>query len=255
MPTTATAAKPTTIDAADVARFSAIAAEWWDVGGKFAPLHRLNPVRIGYLREQVIRHFSARSGVDGQSATPYKNHSLVDIGCGGGLIAEPMARLGASVTGIDASETNIRVAALHAENGGLTIDYRATTAEDLAEAGQQFDVVLALEIIEHVADVELFFDALRALVKPGGILILSTLNRTAKSYAMGIVGAEYVLRWLPRGTHSWKQFLRPSEMARALTARGFTVADTCGLTFSPLTWKFALNPRDLDVNYMMVAVK
>ena len=249
MATTATNPKPTTIDHADVARFSAIADEWWDEHGKFAPLHRLNPARIGYLRDQILRHFSRT----GDSATPLNNLSLVDIGCGGGLVAEPMARLGAMVTGIDASETNINVASLHAASGGLTIDYRPTNAEDLAQSGAQFDVVLALEIIEHVADTDLFYDALTQLVKPGGLLILSTLNRTAKSFCMAIVGAEYVMRWLPRGTHQWSQFIKPSEMAASLTRRHFSVDDITGLVFDPLRWKFSLNPKDLDVNYLMVA--
>ena len=240
-----------TIDDAEVARFSAIADEWWDERGKFAPLHKLNPVRITYLRDQLIRHFSYL----GTSATPLNNLSLVDIGCGGGLIAEPMARLGATVTGIDASETNIAVASLHAQNAGVDITYRATTAEQLALEGAQFDVVFALEIIEHVAQVDLFYDSLANLVKPGGTLILSTLNRTAKSYALGIVGAEYVLRWLPRGTHTWSKFIKPSEMAASLRGRGFTVSDTMGITFSPLNWSFSLNPKDLDVNYLMVAKK
>lgn len=245
----ATATVTTTIDDAEIARFSAIASEWWDSHGKFAPLHKLNPVRIEYLKDQILRHFAR----DGSAATPLKNLSLVDIGCGGGLISEPMARLGASVTGIDASETNIKVAALHAEQGGLAIDYRASTAEALTAEGATYDVVFALEIIEHVADVQLFYDAITALVKPGGILILSTINRTVKSYALGIIGAEYVLRWLPRGTHTWSKFIRPSEMAEALTRRNFTVADTMGITFSPLEWKFSLNANDLDVNYLMVA--
>ncbi len=249
MASTASTPTSTTIDDAEVARFSAIADEWWDTTGKFAPLHRLNPVRIEYLRNQIIRHFSA----DGQSATPLNNLSLVDIGCGGGLISEPMARLGATVTGIDASETNISVASLHAKASGLTIDYHATTAEALANQGAQFDVVCALEIIEHVADIELFYDALTALVKPNGLLILSTLNRTPKSYALGIVGAEYILRWLPRGTHTWRKFIRPSEMAASLTRRGFGVVEAMGLTFSPISWKFSLNKNDLDVNYLMVA--
>lgn len=255
MATNTARATATTVDDAEIARFSAIADEWWDVRGKFAPLHKLNPVRIEYLRNQVIRHFYGVGTADGESATPFNNLSLVDIGCGGGLIAEPMARLGATVTAIDASETNINVAALHAQQSGLTINYQATTAEALAASGAQFDVVLALEIIEHVSDIDLFYDALAALVKPGGILILSTLNRTAKSYAMGIVGAEYILRWLPRGTHTWSKFIRPSEMARALGTRKFTVTDTSGLTFNPLNWTFRLEPKDLDVNYLMVAKK
>lgn len=251
MPSTAQTTPSTTIDEAEVARFSAIADEWWDERGKFAPLHKLNPVRITYLRDQLIRHFSC----DGASATPLENLSLVDIGCGGGLISEPMARLGATVTGIDASATNIAVASLHAKNAGVNVDYRATTAEQLALEGKQFDVVFALEIIEHVADVKLFYDAITALVKPNGVLILSTLNRTAKSYALGIIGAEHVLRWLPKGTHTWSKFIKPSEMARDLRQRGFGVEDTMGITFSPLEWKFSLNAKDLDVNYLMVAKK
>ncbi len=251
MPSAATADPTTTIDDAEVARFSAIADEWWDTRGKFAPLHKLNPVRITYLRDQLIRHFSR----DGASATPLVNLSLVDIGTGGGLIAEPMARLGANVTGIDASATNIAVADLHAKAGSLAITYRATTAEQLALEGAQFDMVFALEIIEHVANPELFYGALSQLVKPGGILILSTLNRTPKSYALGIIGAEYVLRWLPRGTHSWSKFVKPSEMAAALRRHGLVVDDITGITFSPITWSFSLNAKDLDVNYLMVAHK
>ena len=297
MPSAAHAQPTTTIDDAEVARFSAIADEWWDETGKFAPLHKLNPTRLTYLRDQLIRHFSC----DGASATPFNNiHSgsashpslakkrdamdteetsahlvheaseeaplqadlkpkwmnaltLVDIGCGGGLIAEPMARLGAAVTGIDASATNISVASLHAKNAGLAIDYRATTAEQLALEGAQFDVVFALEIIEHVDNVDLFYDSIAALVKPGGVLVLSTLNRTAKSYALGIVGAEYVLRWLPKGTHTWSKFIKPSEMAAALRQRGFHAVDITGITFSPINWSFSLNSKDLSVNYLMVA--
>lgn len=251
--TTAPLDHASTIDATEVARFSAIAAEWWDERGKFAPLHKLNPARIAYLRDTIIRHFFADSPTHGQSATPLHNLSLVDIGCGGGLIAEPMCRLGAKVLGVDASETNIRVADLHAKAGGLAIDYRATTAEQLAMEGQQFDVVLALEIIEHVADVELFYDSISALVKPNGLLILSTLNRTAKSYALGIVAAERVLRWLPKGTHTWSKFIKPSEMASALRQRGFSVEDVSGLTYAPLSRTFSINSKDLDVNYLMVA--
>lgn len=248
MPSTTQA---TTIDDAEVARFSAIANEWWDERGKFAPLHKLNPTRITYLRDQLIRHFF----LDGASATPLNNLSLVDIGCGGGLISEPMARLGANVTGIDASATNINVAALHAQKAGLTLNYRATTAEQLAVEGAQFDVVFALEIIEHVADISLFYNAISHLIKPGGLLIISTLNRTAKSYTLGIIGAEHILRWLPRGTHSWSKFIKPSEMARELRGRGLTIIDTMGISFSPLNWKFSLNAKDLDVNYLMVAHK
>lgn len=251
MPSHAHAHPASTIDDAEVARFSAIAAEWWDEKGKFAPLHKLNPTRITYLRDQLIRHFSR----DGASATPLKNLSLVDMGCGGGLISEPMARLGATVTGVDASPTNIGVASLHAEQAGVPVTYRATTAEQLALEGAQFDVVLALEIVEHVADIDLFYNALAALVKPGGVLVMSTLNRTTKSYAFGIIGAEYVLRWLPKGTHTWSKFVKPSEMARALSQRGLQVVDVMGLTYSPFSGSFGLNPKDLDVNYLMLATK
>ena len=253
MPSRAKSTIESTIDTAEVARFSAIADEWWDERGKFAPLHKLNPVRIGYLRDQLIRHFSGQTITNGASATPLNNLSLVDIGCGGGLISEPMARLGANVTGIDASETNINVAALHAKVGGLNINYRATAAEQLALEGKQFDVILALEIIEHVGRVELFYDSIVKLVKPGGVLIISTLNRTAKSYALGIIGAEYVLRWLPKGTHTWSKFIKPSEMAAALRHRHLSVLDTCGIIYSPLNQEFTLSNKDLDVNYLMVA--
>lgn len=250
-----TAASSTTIDREEVAQFSAIASEWWDERGKFAPLHRMNPIRIGYLRDRAQAHFGTLVGGLGESATPLKNLTLADIGCGGGLICEPMARLGASVTGLDASPENIAIAQAHAKASALTIDYQASTAEALADSGAQFDIVLALEIVEHVADTGLFYDALTALVKPGGLLIMSTLNRTPKSYAMAIIGAEYVLRWLPRGTHDWNKFVRPSEMASALGKRGLAVTDTTGVIFHPLSGKFSLNPSDLDVNYMLSAQK
>ena len=240
-----------TVDAEDVARFSRIADEWWDERGKFAPLHRLNPTRLAYLREQIAAH----TGRADAGMTPFSGLSLLDIGCGGGLICEPMARLGASVTGIDASEQNIAVARLHAENQGLSIDYRAMPPETLAADNRPFDVVLALEIIEHVADTQAFYDTLKSLVKPGGLLIMSTLNRTAASFAMAIVGAEYVLRWLPKGTHQWSQFLKPSELAGGLTPRGFTITDTCGISYNPLSRAFSLNPRDLRVNYLLTATR
>ena len=255
MPTASPAPSSTTIDADDVARFTIIADEWWDEHGKFAPLHRLNPARIGYIRDQITRHCHGTQLPNGQSATPLDNLSLLDVGCGGGLICEPMARLGATVTGIDAGAQNINVAALHAKSTGLAINYCTSSAEDLANTSAQFDVVLALEIIEHVANPPLFYDALAALVKPGGLLILSTLNRTTKSYLMAIIGAEYVLRWVPRGTHQWKQFIKPSEMASSLTTRQFTITDTTGIVYNPLEQSFAINPRDLDVNYLMVARK
>ena len=239
-----------TIDPDDVERFSRIADEWWDPTGKFAPLHRLNPVRIGYIRDRVAAHWQW----DALNGEPLKGLSLLDIGCGGGLLSEPMTRLGASVTGVDASPRNIGVAALHAEAQGLAIDYRQGTAEALVESGAQFDVVLALEIVEHVADVDLFLQSCGRLVKPGGLLFLSTLNRTAKAWALAIVGAEYVLGWLPRGTHDWKKFLKPSEVARGLRAGGIETQEIVGVVYAPLSRKWSLNRNDLDVNYMLYGV-
>jgi len=239
------AARKTSIDPQEVEQFSRIADEWWDENGKFKPLHRINPLRISYIQSQAKQHFGREMG----------GLSLVDIGCGGGLISEPMARTGAKVTGVDASEKNIAVATLHAQKSALDIRYLATSAEQLAASGEQFDIVLALEIIEHVADIDVFYDALVKLVKPGGLIILSTMNRTPKSYAMAIVGAEYILRWLPRGTHSWSKFIKPSEMSRALTTRGLAIRETQGMVFAPLEWKFTLDSKDLDVNYLMVATK
>lgn len=236
-----------TIDAADVERFSRIAAEWWDPKGKFKPLHAIGPARIGFIRDSIEAHFPR-----GPQTAPL---TLIDIGCGGGLIAEPMARLGMQVTGIDASEKNIAVASLHAQQSGLDIRYQATTAEDVAKSEQTFDIVLALEIVEHVADVDLFLRSVTSLVKPGGLLIMSTLNRTAKSYLMAIVGAEYVLRMLPRGTHSWKQFIRPSELAKSVTRCGLNINEIKGLTLDPLKWEWRIHPTDLDVNYLLSAYK
>lgn len=235
-----------TIDPQDVARFSAIAAEWWDPNGKFRPLHRLNPLRLTYIRDTVCK----RLGRDPLVANPLNGLSVVDVGCGGGLLAEPIARMGADVLGIDASERNVMTASTHAGETGAPVTYRATTAEDLAASGATFDVVISMEVIEHVADVPLFVRSLEKLVAPGGVLFLATLNRTPKSYAMAIIGAEYILRWLPRGTHNWRQFMRPSEMTAALRAHGLTMRDLTGVTYNPFSGDFSLNPRDLDVNYM-----
>lgn len=235
-----------TIDPEDVARFSAIAAEWWDENGKFKPLHRLNPVRLAYIRDTV----TARLGRDPNAPKPLAGLSLVDVGCGGGLLSEPLARMGAAVTGIDASERNIGTAATHARASGVDVDYRATTAEALAATGQTFDVVVSLEVIEHVADVRLFVASLERLMAPDGVLFLATLNRTTKSFALAIVGAEYVLRWLPRGTHDWKRFLKPSELAGRLRDVGLSFGELTGVTMNPLSGEFSVNPRDLAVNYM-----
>jgi 2-polyprenyl-6-hydroxyphenyl methylase/3-demethylubiquinone-9 3-methyltransferase len=232
----------------EVEQFSRIAEEWWDPHGKFKPLHQINPARLGYLREQICRHFKH----DTQAVKALSGLRLLDIGCGGGLICEPMARMGAAVTGIDASEKNIKTACVHAQQSGLNIDYRAATAESMQE---QFDVVLALEIIEHVEGPEEFIRCCAALVKPGGLLIMSTLNRTAKSFAMAIVGAEYVLRLLPRGTHQWKKFIRPDEMSAAMSAAGLDIRDTSGLVLNPLRMQWQMHDSDTDVNYLMTAVK
>lgn len=236
-----------TVDPAEIERFSRIADEWWDPTGKFAPLHRLNPVRIGYIRDRVAAHWQ-RDALNGE---PLKGLSLLDIGCGGGLMSEPMTRLGASVTGVDASARNIATASVHAARQDLAIDYREGTAEGLAESGAQFDVVLALEIVEHVADVDLFLRSCGRLVKPGGLLFLSTLNRTAKAWVLAIAGAEYVLGWLPRGTHDWKKFLKPSEVTRGLRAGGIEPQEIVGVVYAPLSRKWSLNRNDLDVNYML----
>ena len=243
---TATAGTAGTVDPEDIARFSAIAAEWWDPTGKFRPLHRLNPLRLTYIRDTVCR----RLGRDPLAPEALKGLRVVDIGCGGGLLSEPMARMGATVVGVDAAEKNVKTAAAHAAETGTPVDYRATTAEALAASGERFDVVLAMEVIEHVADVDLFVKSCADLLAPGGVLFLATLNRTPKSFALAIVGAEYILRWMPRGTHNWRQFLRPSEMAAAVRAHGLGIRDLTGVTYNPLLDEFKLNPRDLDVNYM-----
>jgi 2-polyprenyl-6-hydroxyphenyl methylase/3-demethylubiquinone-9 3-methyltransferase len=240
-----------TIDPAEVERFSRMADEWWDPTGKFAPLHRLNPVRLGYIRDRAAAHWRR----DVLRGSPLQGLSLLDIGCGGGLICEPMARLGAQVTGIDAAERNVVTASLHAGRQDLAIDYRVATAEALAQSGAQFDIVLALEIVEHVADVDLFLQSCGQLVKPDGLLFLSTLNRTAKAWALAVVGAEYLLRWLPRGTHDWRRFLKPSEVVRGLGAGGITAQEIVGVVYSPLSRTWSLNKGDLDVNYMLYGNK
>lgn len=238
------------MDAAEIKRFAAIAAEWWNPDGKFRPLHRLNPIRLTYVRDHLCAHF----GRDTTARRPLSGLQLVDVGCGGGLLSEPLARMGAKVVGIDAAERNIRIAAAHAAESGLSIDYRAEAIEDLAASGERFDAVIALEVIEHVADITFFVESCAAVCRPGGALVLSTLNRTPKSYLFAIVGAEYVLGWLPRGTHNWRRFVRPSELSEVLRGCGLGVTDLTGLTYSPLAdeWRLA---SDLTVNYMAFAVK
>jgi 2-polyprenyl-6-hydroxyphenyl methylase / 3-demethylubiquinone-9 3-methyltransferase len=239
-----------TIDPGEIARFAAQAANWWDPAGSFRPLHRLNPARLHFIRDELIAHF----GRDPRSLTPFAGLTLCDIGCGGGLIAEPMARLGFTVTGIDADAEAITVAHEHAAAGGLNIDYRCETAESLAQAGQQFDVVLALELIEHVADPTVLLGACAALVKPGGAFIGATLNRTPQAYALAIVGAEYVMRWLPRGTHDWRRFLRPSEFVLGLRRVGLSPTRLKGLRYRLATADWTLSD-DLSVNYLVMAAK
>lgn len=243
-------APASTIDAEDVARFSAIAAEWWDESGKFKPLHKFNPSRLAYIREKALARFSR----DGSARKPFEGLRLLDIGCGGGLLSEPMARLGFAVTGADASEKNIKTAATHAAEQGLSIDYRATTAEDLAAAGETFDVILNMEVVEHVANVRLFMASCAAMLKPGGMMIVATLNRTFKAWALAIVGAEYVLGWLPRGTHDWAKFLTPGEIRAALEDGGLTVADLVGVTYNPIVDRWSRS-TDTGVNYMMMGVR
>ncbi|GAB1580067.1 bifunctional 2-polyprenyl-6-hydroxyphenol methylase/3-demethylubiquinol 3-O-methyltransferase UbiG [Phyllobacterium phragmitis] len=240
----------TTIDSAEVERFSRIAAEWWNPQGKFRPLHKFNPTRLTYIKEEICAAF----GRDPFAPRPLEGLRLLDIGCGGGLLCEPMARLGATVVGADASGTNIEVANIHAAETGLAIDYRATTAEALAEAGEKFDVVLNMEVVEHVADVDLFLSACGAMVKPGGLMFVATINRTLKALGLAIIGAEYVLRWLPRGTHQYEKLVRPEELEKALNAAGLAIIDRQGVTYNPLTdnWN---RSRDMDVNYMVLARK
>ena len=240
----------TTIDPEDVARFSAIAGEWWDPDGKFKPLHRFNPIRLKYIRDRMCDQF----GRDPRSLRPFDGLKFLDVGCGGGLISEPLTRMGANVTGIDASDRNIRTAQVHAIQSGLDIDYRATTVEDICADGEIFDAVISLEVVEHVADADLFFDGCAALMSKNGAIVLATLNRTPKSFVLGIIGAEYVMRWLPRGTHDWKKFVRPSEIARGLRRNQVTIEDISGLTLNPLTGEWHIS-RDVSVNYVLFGTR
>jgi 2-polyprenyl-6-hydroxyphenyl methylase/3-demethylubiquinone-9 3-methyltransferase len=241
-------ADPVSIDPAEVAKFSALATEWWDPDGKFAPLHKFNPVRLDFIRREAAARFKR----DSKSLHPFAGLSLLDIGCGGGLLSEPMARLGFAVTGADASERNIGTARAHAGQGGIAVDYRATTAEELAAEGRSFDVVLNMEVVEHVADVAAYLEACAQLVKPGGITIVATLNRTLKSLALAKIGAEYLLGWLPKGTHDWNRFLPPETLHKNLEKSGLTIMKTQGVSFDPLSWDWRLSP-DVGVNYMVVA--
>ncbi len=240
-----------TIDPQEVAKFEAMAAEWWDPNGKFKPLHMLNPTRLDYITSQIAAEF----GRDLSSPAPFDGLRILDIGCGGGLLSEPMARLGATVVGADAAERNIPVAQVHAENAGLDIDYRFTTAEDLAAAGETFDVVLNMEVVEHVADPQNYLNACQTLLKTGGLMICSTINRNPKSYMMAIVGAEIVMRWLPKGTHDWKKFITPDELFELIETAGLRPVDRKGFVFNPALWKWSLSDRDLSVNYVTASIK
>jgi 2-polyprenyl-6-hydroxyphenyl methylase/3-demethylubiquinone-9 3-methyltransferase len=243
-------ASDASIDAEEIRQFDNLGEQWWNESGPMAPLHKLNPVRMDYIRRMIRGHYGLDDGI-----RCLQKLKIADIGCGGGLVAEPLCRMGATVTGVDAGKENIKVATAHAKKLGLDIEYLATSVEKLAAAGKKYDVVTALEIIEHVADVGSFMKALCKIVKPGGLLIMSTLNRTPKSYLLGIVAAEYVLRWLPAGTHDWKKFLRPSELAAHLDAQGLEVNDIRGLVYNPLTRDFSLSKSDIEVNYLLTASK
>ena len=243
-------AQQNTVDAGEIAKFEAMAAEWWDPRGKFKPLHMLNPCRLDYITRQIAAEFDR----DLSTKRPFEGLRLLDIGCGGGLLCEPMARLGARVVGADAAERNIPVAQVHAEQSGLDIDYRHTTAEAMVADGEEFDVVLNMEVVEHVADPQAYLDACQRLLKPGGLHICSTINRNAKSFMMAIVGAEHVMRWLPKGTHEWQKFITPDELFAMIEAAGLNPVDRKGFVFNPISWTWSLSARDLSVNYVTAAV-
>ena len=241
----------TTIDPSEVAKFEAMAAEWWNPNGKFRPLHLMNPCRLDYITGQI----AAEYGRDLTKPLPFAGLQILDIGCGGGLLSEPMARLGAEVVGADAAPRNIPVAQVHAQASGLSIDYRFTTAEDLAAAGEQFDVVLNMEVVEHVSDPLAYLTACHDLLKSGGIMLCSTLNRNPKSYLMAIIGAEWVMRWLPKGTHDWAKFITPDELYALINRAGLTPVDRKGMVFNPISWGWSLSARDLSVNYVTTSRK
>ncbi len=243
--------KTGTIDPAEIAKFEAMAAEWWDPNGKFRPLHMMNPVRLDYITRQIAAEF----GRDLTAERPFEGLRLLDMGGGGGLLSEPMARLGADVVGADAAERNIPVARVHAEQSGLTIDYRHTSAEALAAEGEQFDVVLNMEVVEHVADPQAYLTACHDLLKSGGLMLCSTINRNPKSFAMAIVGAEYIMRWLPKGTHEWSKFITPDELFKMIEIAGLRPVDRKGYVFNPISWGWLISDRDLSVNYVTASIR
>lgn len=239
------------VDPAEIEKFRAMAADWWSATGKFAPLHKFNPARLTYIREAAVKHF----GLNADARRPLEGLRLLDAGCGGGLVTEPMARLGASAVGLDAGDANIKAAMVHAESVGVAVDYRVGTVEGLIAAGEpKFDIVLVLEVVEHVQDAAQFLKDCAALVAPGGLMVMATLNRTAKAFALAVVGAEHVLRWLPVGTHEWSKFVTPEEAKAALTEGGLTLMDEAGVSFAPLSGKWSVT-RDLSVNYMLTATR
>jgi 2-polyprenyl-6-hydroxyphenyl methylase/3-demethylubiquinone-9 3-methyltransferase len=243
-------AAKSTVDQLEVDRFSAMAAEWWSPTGKFKPLHRFNPVRLAYIRDHACENF----GRSPKSARPLEGLRVLDIGCGGGLLSEPVARMGASVVGADPSEKNIGIASSHARSSGVAVDYRAVTAEQLAESGETFDMVLNMEVVEHVANVDLFLSTCAKMVRPGGLMFVTTINRTMKAAALAIFAAENILRWLPRGTHQYEKLVRPEEIEKPLAANGLSIIARTGVFFSPLQNQWNLS-KDMDVNYMMLAKK
>ena len=240
-----------TVEASEIAKFEAMAAEWWDPNGKFKPLHMLNPCRLDYIIDQICAEFRR----DRMSALPFEGLRVLDIGCGGGLLCEPMARLGAEVVGVDAAPRNIPIAEAHARQSGLTIDYRAGTAEELVAEGEVFDIVLNMEVVEHVVDPLAYLTACQQLLKIGGLMVCSTINRNPKSYVFAIFGAEYVMRWLPKGTHQWSKFITPNELYDLIRNSGLSPVDKTGFVFNPLTWQWKLSDRDLSVNYVTASVK
>jgi 2-polyprenyl-6-hydroxyphenyl methylase / 3-demethylubiquinone-9 3-methyltransferase len=241
------------IDPDEVARFDRLGTQWWDPEGAMQALHRFNPVRVAYLRDLLCRRFPLdEKPRDQHAAEPLRGLKILDIGCGGGLLSEPLAQLGAQMTSIDPARHNIEIAKDHAAKTGLAIDYRCQTAEELVAEGAVFDVVLTMEVIEHVRNIADFLKQAAAMVRPGGLLVAATLNRTLKSFAFAIVGAEYVLRWVPRGTHSWNQFVTPEELAKALRAAGLHIRDETGVVYDPLTGRWRLS-QDMDINYIMTA--
>ncbi len=247
---TGSATETTSVDPAEIEKFSRMAAEWWNPDSKFKPLHKFNPIRLAYIKRMVCQHF----GLDPKLPAPFAGLRILDIGCGGGLLCEPMARLGAEIIGVDPAENNVEVARIHAASSGLEVDYRKSTAEQLQAAGETFDIVLNMEVVEHVADVGHFITACAHMVRPNGLMFVATINRTLKAMALAIFGAEYVLRWLPRGTHQYEKLVRPDEIKSPLSASGMTIIDETGVRYNPLTDRWTLS-ADMDVNFMVLATR